>query len=129
MRKKLFYTLYCAALSGVIIACTGMRERTGPVEVRIANQSSQDFEQVAVTFPSGKVDFGRVEKGKTTEYRPVGKAYRYAQVEVMANGRKLSLQPQDYMGEKPLDPGRYTYALNLDKSSGDLRLELIEDQG
>lgn len=126
MLNLLGLTVFLAAA----LACTGpvtSGTDATQVQIRIANQSSQDFDRVSVTFPSGKVEYGRVEKGKSTDYRPIEQAYRIALVEVLANGRTLTLQPQDYMGESPLAPGRYTYALRVDEGSGEIRLDLIDD--
>ena len=128
MKTRILNLLGLAVLLGTTLACTSPATgRSERVEVRIANQSAQDFERVIVTFPSGAVDYGRVQKGAVTDYRPVEQAYRIAQVEVLANGRTLTLQPQDYMGENPLTPGNYTYALWIDEGSGELRLDLIDN--
>lgn len=127
MAKKLLNLVAWTVFVSVTAACTSVADRSESVQIRIANRSSQDYERVAVTFPTGMVDYGRVEKGGVTAYKEVGKAYRYAQVEVTTGGKSLALQPQDYMGEEPLAPGRYTYALELDPS-GALQLELIEEE-
>ena len=128
MKNGMLNLLGLTVFLAMSLACTGpVTGGTDQVQVRIANRSAQDFERVTVTFPSGKEDYGRVEKGKSTDYRPVEQAYRIAQVEVLANGRTLTLQPQDYMGESPLRPGRYTYALNVDEGSGELRLDLVDN--
>jgi hypothetical protein len=130
MTKSMLDLLGLTVLVGIALACTNPvtgRTEAGQVEIRVANQSPGDFERVTVTFPSSKVDYGRVQKGAATEYRQVGQAYRLAQIEVLTNGRTLTLQPQDYVGESPLAPGRYTYALKLDEISGELRLDLIDD--
>jgi len=109
--------------------CTSAASPPNGIEIRIANRSGVDFERVDVTFPSGKVEYGPVAKGATSGYRRVDKAYRYAKVETVANGGTLTLQPQDFMGETPLEPGRYTYALQVDDTGRALTLELVEDQG
>lgn len=114
----------------VLALCLGCTSASGPadgVEIRVANQSGVDFERLDVTFPSGKVEYGRLAAGAMSGYRRVEKAYRYAQVEAMRGGETLTLQPQDYMGETPLSPGHYTYTIGMDESGNTLTLDLIED--
>jgi len=112
------------ALSG---GCSSLSDRKDAVRVRIANRSAYDFEKVTITFPDGVREYGRVAKGAASGYQEVKNAYGYAPVEVTIQGGSLRLQPQDYLGEKPLAPGRYTYALSVDESGRSLRLELVKD--
>jgi hypothetical protein len=108
--------------------CTSVQESAaGGVEVRMANRSDRDFEQVDVTFTSDKVSYGSVAKGATSEYRSTPKAYRYALVVVTAGGETFRFQPIDFVGETPLTQGRYTYALNIDPNDRQLTIDLIED--
>ena len=51
-------------------------------------------------------------------------AYRYAYVEASAGQDQFVLQPIDYTGEKLLESGRYSYALDL--VNGELTLALVE---
>jgi hypothetical protein len=95
------------------------------VEIRIRNGSNVDFDRVVVEFPGPRgVDYGSVPKGSVTAFQSVTRAYRYAGVSVKAGSQQLSLQPIDYMGEKELSPGRYTYLLDIDK--GSLTLQLVQ---
>ena len=124
MKQQLLCLLGSIVLFGAVSGCSGIADRPGTVQVRVANRSTQDFDRVTITFPSGKMDYGQLAKGAVTDYRPVEKAYRYAQVDAVVNGKSLTLQPQDYMGETPLAPGQYTYNLELDESGETLKLEL-----
>jgi hypothetical protein len=126
MTNKLLFPLSWIFLLVTAVACTSAREPADGVWIRIGNKSSMNFDRVTVNFPSGQVEYGRVEKGASTDYRRAEKAYGYAQIEVLASGKTFTLQPQDYMGERPLDPGRYTYALKLN-DGGDLVLDLVKD--
>ena len=109
--------------------CTSVQESAASgVEVRVANRSDRDFDQVDVTFASQKVSYGPVAKGAASEYREAQeKAYRYALVVVTAGGETFRFQPIDFVGETPLAPGRYTYALNIDPNDRQLTIDLIED--
>jgi hypothetical protein len=42
----------------------------------------------------------------------------------MVNGEALVLQPIDYVGERLLEPGQYTYALDVTTVAGSKRLTL-----
>jgi len=108
--------------------CSSLIDRNDAIQVRVANRSAYDFEKVTVTFPDEVQEYGRVAKGATTKYQEVKKAYGYAPVEVtIQGGSSLRLQPQDYLGEKPLAPGRYTYALSVDEGGRSLSLELVQN--
>ncbi|HEV2856364.1 MAG TPA: hypothetical protein VHC97_26475 [Thermoanaerobaculia bacterium] len=129
-KKKLLAFFGGMALLGISIGCTTLANgaESGALQIRIANRSGQDFERVSVTLPSDTVDYGRVGNGAVTNYRRVTAAYRYALVEVTIGGKPIKFQPQDYLGEEPLRPGRYTYELRLDEDGNNLRLELVTDR-
>ncbi len=99
-------------------------ETGGPVEINIQNNSTVDFGRVVVSFPGQTEDYGAVGSGGESAYRTVEKAYRYAYVEASAGQDQFVLQPIDYTGETLLEPGRYSYALDL--VNGELTLELVE---
>jgi hypothetical protein len=109
--------------------CTTVQESAaGGVEIRVANRSDRDFDAVDVTFTEKKVSYGPVAKGATSGYRTIQEeAYRYALVVVTAGGEAFRFQPIDFVGETPLAPGRYTYALNIDPNDGQVTIDLIED--
>jgi len=118
------------ALIGLVVGgCAAAKESAaGGVEIRVANRSDRDFDQVDVTFNSQKVSYGPVAKGATSEYRTAQEeAYRYALVVVTAGGETFRFQPIDFVGETPLAPGRYTYALNIDPNDRQLTIDLVED--
>ena len=99
---------------------------TTPVEVRVANASSQIMEEVLVAFPDDEVAYGDVGPGEATGYRTVSRAYRYAYVRTVVGGDTLVLQPIDYVGESLLAGGRYTYRLDLFEGRS-LTLELVRE--
>src|SRR5262245_12004121 len=86
----------------------------GQVEIRIKNASGRDFDRVRVVFPDrDEVDYGPVARGGFSAFRSARRAYRYAQIHVKAGDRDFSLQPMDYVGERDLSPGRYTYVVRI----------------
>lgn len=120
-----------AAASGLVAlafaACASAVAPVSDVRIRIRNASPVDFDGVRVDFPSGREDYGPVSAGGQTAYRTVDEAYRYARVEAAAGGDTLLFQPFDYVGERLLDPGRYTYELDVASGEPHLRLELMKD--
>jgi len=97
------------------------------IQVRVRNDSAVRLENVVVTFPGGNRDwFGNLAPGAGSDYVDVAKAYRYARVQAVGSGRPLTLLPADYVGEKPLAPGLYTYALGV--KAGELTLKLVTDR-
>jgi hypothetical protein len=99
----------------------------GEVRIRLHNASTVDFASARVGFPDGYEEYGAVEAGRRSEYRSVERAYRYAYVEVQADGRRWVLQPIDYVGEDLLEPGDYAYRLMLVPGIGALSLSLVEE--
>jgi hypothetical protein len=97
----------------------------GDIQIRIGNESSSPFSNVAVIFPEQEVDYGAVRVGGVSNYRRVTVAYGYARIDVQIGSTALRIQPIDYVGESQLQPGRYTYALDI--IDGHLMLELKRD--
>jgi len=89
--------------------------RTPQVSIRVKNASQFDFERVSVRFPGTDepTDFGPIPSGGLSEFTRVTVAYRYAPIRVAAAGREWVFQPIDYVGEQPLEAGRYTYVLGV----------------
>lgn len=115
------------ALAVATAACSSPFEPSGDVHIRVANESSFAFGRVEVGFPESSVDYGSVKAHSVSTYSRVESAYRYAYIEVQIGGEELRIQPIDYVGETPLEPGRYTYALNV-TIEGYLTLTLREDR-
>ena len=102
------------ALALAVTAGCGSVVGGDDVEVRVSNLSAVTFDSVTVTFPSETHRYGRVDAGASSGYAQVAQAYRYARIEVWAAGASYVLQPIDYVGERPLAPGRHSYGLTLE---------------
>lgn len=113
---------------GVLLssACDSPFWPSGDVHIRIENASSFAFQRVDAVFPEHEVSYGPVPANGLSPYRQVSKAYRYAYIEVQVAGEEIRIQPIDYVGERLLGAGRYTYVLNV-TIEGQLTLELRED--
>jgi hypothetical protein len=99
----------------------------GSVEIRVRNASSLDFSSVVVTFPDHTESYGALAAGQSTEYRAIGKAYRYAGIVVTVEGTSLALVPIDYVGEETLGNGEYTYELDVTAGAQSLTLRFLVD--
>jgi hypothetical protein len=101
------------------------------VEIRVANESKIQMENVRVQFSSQTEEYGSIPPQGVTDYRAVTKAYRYARIEATVDGEQFLIQPIDFVGEKELKAGKYTYVLKLNDnwtSKFDrLRLSLRKD--
>ncbi len=82
--------------------------------IRLSNVSQYDFENIVVNTTTGNVSFEDLMSGQKSEYKIFNKAYSYAFVELEINEITYSLIPIDYVGETPLENGKYTYQLDLD---------------
>ncbi|MGH7470587.1 MAG: hypothetical protein ACRENP_21790 [Longimicrobiales bacterium] len=118
---SLFVLLVCQ-----LTACSSI---LGPqdVRIRVRNASIVDFESTTLDFSNQTERYGAVSAGATTDYRGVDRAYSYAYVEVLAGGQRYVMQPIDYVGEKPLKGGSYTYELNLNPTNTQLVQRLVKD--
>jgi hypothetical protein len=112
----------CSLLSG--------DDNLSEVYIRLSNVSPYSYQDIRVSTTGDEVNFGDLETGQFTDYRIFEKAYRYAFVELQINGSTYTLQPIDYVGETPLENGRYTYQIGANDSDdqfGRLSLTLIEN--
>ena len=91
--------------------CSGERH----ICIRVDNASDFDFESFKVNFSGQMVEFGQVDAGQISAYRKVEVAYRYAATEAFSDERRFILQPIDFVGERTLLPGRYTYRYYVDE--------------
>ena len=122
MNKILFSLILFAALT--FWGCNN-----DDVQIRIENSTGSDFVSVLVNSKGNENTYGSVPDGAQSEYKTYPEAYRYGYVEaITVDDDTLIVQPIDYVGESPLDGGKYTYKLS--RSSPDqvwMGLELIED--
>jgi len=87
--------------------------------VRVANDSNVEMRDVVVRFPSQTEKYGTVAANSETDYRQVRRAYRYGYVKAVVDDKEAVIQPKDYVGEKLLEPGKYTYVLSYDPAATD----------
>lgn len=95
--------------------------------IRIKNAGTFNYENVVVNTGGGENNYGNLLSGQTSEYKEFASAYRYAYIRLEINGQTALLQPTDYVGETPLEDGKYTYEVSVDETSGSLGLIFKED--
>ncbi len=89
------------------------------VLINIKNKSEHDFLSVKATFPSDgtierrEIDYGTIQSGESSEFESVELAYRYASLFVVTTSDTLQFKPTDYVGETELEPGRYSYEIDI----------------
>jgi hypothetical protein len=86
---------------------------SGNIFIRVRNASQYQFDDIFVNTSGGENKYGTVAAGQKSDYKAFTKAYKYAYIKLNAQGQALGIQPIDYVGETPLQPGRYTYALDV----------------
>lgn len=82
--------------------------------LRIKNESTYDFCNVLISPHGEDTNYGIVEAGQTTCYRPFTRAHAYAFVNLTIEGEELELIPIDYVGETELGPGNFTYTIGVE---------------
>lgn len=90
----------------LVLLPAGCESPPGPgerVQVRVRNAGTVPMTALAVVLPEGeRIAAAVLVPGGATPYTPVRVAYRYAYVEAVVEGRRIVLQPIDYVGERPL---------------------------
>jgi len=112
MKKTLILILTIATL----ISCSNNDDK-GNVNIRLSNSSNFNFENIIVNTSTGNMNYDNLNSGEFSEYKTYELAYRYAFIELLADGETYTLQPIDYVGETPLKNGNYTYEINVNPQS------------
>jgi hypothetical protein len=116
-RHKICYLL--CLLIGATFLC-GCDKDEKDVMIRVANRSNVEIGSVLVKFPSQTEMYGHIAPGIATGYRKSSKAYSYAYIEAIVNEKQAVLQPIDYVGERLLSGGHYTYALTYNPDATEI---------
>ena len=83
------------------------------LEIRVRNVSDAKFNKTRITFLGQIESYGVLGPGEYSSYHKIEKAYRYASVIVLSQDKLFLAMPIDYVGEEPLEPGKYTYELKV----------------
>ena len=115
-----FFLISCESVGSTIAdgptndECTAI----GLLCIRVENASQIAFDTFEVNFSGQVIQFGPLGVGQISGYRKVDAAYRYAYTEAFSDKQRFILQPIDFMGEKLLPPGKYTYRYTVDPIEG-----------
>lgn len=105
-------------LLSLLLSCAACKKEDdanpGGLTIRIRNGSTYAFQSVYVNTSGGENTYGQLPAGQSTPYKSFASAYRYAYAKVLVDGQEVVWQPIDYVGEKKLEDGKYTYVLSID---------------
>jgi hypothetical protein len=119
---KLPYHVH-GALLAIALATAGCESNgTDAVYLRVYNNSDYDFDSVNA---NGHY-FGHVPSASYSAYAAMGETYRYAGATAKLGDKWVRYDIIDYVGETPLEPGRYTYLLSADPEGDYLDLAFFE---
>jgi len=105
--KKIFIFIFLLSFNSCIIF------PDEDVEVRILNKTGNRIYGAIIN----DVQYGTIENNSYSEYKEHDVIYRYGYVKVQIDTTEYTIQPIDYVGEKPLKGGKYTYKLELDNTT------------
>ena len=90
-------------------------EGSDGVLIRVRNGSTYSFTALVVqnSRQGGLASYGALAPGQISGYTPHTEAYSYSYAKATINGKDVSFVPDDYVGEKLLEPGRYTYVVEV----------------
>lgn len=96
----------------IILLCLFFSSCDNKVKIRLKNTSQSTLTNVKISTPSDTYVFDTIRPLEATDYRPFNKAYRYAWLYFICEGDTFEQRPKDYVGEKPLMFGKYTYEIS-----------------
>jgi len=94
-------------------------ENEDAILIRIENISNDTFETIFVDTSGGQADYDGLNSSDLSNYKEFNLAYYYAYIEVQIDSSIYKIQPADYVGETPLEPGKYTYVLDTNEENTD----------
>jgi hypothetical protein len=89
------------------------------VNIAVENRTGVDLRNVMVNDE----DFGDIGAGTTSPLHTMRHMHRYAAVKVETPSGPMQIMPTDYVGERVLERGAYTYVLTI--SDGRLLMECV----
>lgn len=109
MRKLMFLPVLLLALC---FGCEDRDDNLNTVNLRIKNLSDVTFTRVQVGADD-KIHTN-IAAGYFSDYLEYEEeTYKYAYINILAEGNTYTLQPIDFVGETPLPIGFYTYELSF----------------
>jgi len=116
-------TLVLLTLLGLtILSCSKFMNGESEIFIRIHNVSAYQMSNIIL---NGQ-DYGKLEPGEISMYKKHELIYGIAFVSLYVEDSNIQIIPFDYVGEKPLPPGKYSWVLGLDADQN-LLYEIKED--
>jgi hypothetical protein len=120
--------LLCLCICLTLFSCRKDDPTPEGIFIRVNNASQYPFDTIFVNTSGGENSYGPLGAGQSSACKSFARAYRYAYIKIVVQGQELVWQPFDYVGETPLEPGRYTYVVDVveaaNSSSKQLTLRL-----
>ncbi|PIE99865.1 MAG: hypothetical protein CR994_09005 [Maribacter sp.] len=107
-----------------VIGCTDRDDELDGVWVRVKNVSTLHYDSIQVGG-EGMVHTN-VAPDSYSGYLKYETAFKYAYIDISADGETYVLQPTDFVGGTPLPFGYYTYRVGLDEG-GSVTLDFSID--
>ncbi|MCB0665840.1 MAG: hypothetical protein KDC80_08470 [Saprospiraceae bacterium] len=126
MRSTLFYLLITVLwISGPHCTQTDIVDGP-PVEIRVRNISDFNYDELVIW----NIKLGPLKSNETTDYFTRETAYDKATISVQVDSFQFGQTVIDYVGEKPLKKGKYTFEVDLSDLSdfGQLSQNIVKDQ-
>lgn len=118
-----------SALAMLFLSGCSLLDPDDPVEIRVQNASTLTIQEGVLYSDWDSVVFQTLEPGQQTPYKEVRRAYRIATTQVVTASDTARLQVIDFVGETPLEGGKYTYLLSFfEGNPTSLTLEMIKDR-
>jgi hypothetical protein len=113
----------------LFFACSDDSPEVDSVLIRLRNTSTLEYAEVYVNTSGGEFNYENISAQGTTPYHQFESAYSYAYVRLKIDGVEHKIQPFDYVGEKNLGNGMYTYEIAAKTSDGPgkLSMTLVRD--
>lgn len=108
----------------LLTGCSDRDDKLVGVHIRIKNESNLTYDQVQVG--EGDKLHKNISPGAFSDYLEYESAYSYAYINITSGDENYILQPHDFVGETLLEPGYYTYALNISEE-GIVQMEFMVD--
>lgn len=119
--------VFIVTFSFSIIACSEPDKESGKhtkVKIRLTNTGDFDYSDVYVSTSGGEFNYGNINSNESTDYHEFEWAYSYAYIQLKINDKMYKIQPIDYVGEKKLENGNYTYEIGAKPEDSEYRLTL-----
>lgn len=104
--------------------CARIKNKNVPVQIRILNNTEYDFTNLKIRDSI----LGELKSGDYSEYVRFSYGYSYDHVYFKIKEDEFEQIPADFVGERKLKSGSYSYAISIDSYEERLFLiELIKD--